>query len=41
MVYQTGDTSKPTQQYDKCDGKGTVPNGVEIFLGGKGGKVKT
>ena len=41
MVYTTGNTSKPTQRYNKCDGKGIVPNGVEIFLGGKEGKVKT
>ena len=40
MVYTTGNTSKPIEQYDKCDGKGTVAKGVEIFMGGREGKVK-
>jgi len=41
MVYAKGNTQEPTEKYDTCDGQGTVHRGIEVFLGGKGGKVKT
>lgn len=40
MVYSTGNLEEAIAQHETCDGQGTVEKGIEIFLGGKGGKVK-
>lgn len=41
-VYISSDTSgEPDERYDICDGQGTVPKGVKLYIGGKGGLWKT
>lgn len=39
-VYKSSDRNVQVDKNGTCDGKGTVQKGTDIFLGGKGGKVK-
>jgi len=40
VVYESGNRREHTDQHKTCTGSGTVPKGTELFLGGKGGRVK-
>lgn len=41
MVYESGNIEQPMEKHSACSGQATVSKGIELFLGGKGGMVKT
>lgn len=39
-VFEASNTNGSIAKYDICDGQAIMPSGIELFVGGKDGKVK-